>query len=54
MAITINFAEKYANLKGEGIPARQAQGSPDKVQLPEGYGREWVHPENGFVNLFCK
>ena len=54
MAITIDFAEKYAHLKSECIPVRQAQGYPDEVQLPEGYGKPWVNSPDGFANLFCK
>ena len=51
-----NFSEKYAHLKPKSgeIPARSAGNYPNTPQLPEGYGKPWVNPPDGFANLFCE
>lgn len=54
MAITIDFAKKYADLICEDIPKIQCESYPHRNQLPEKYHKEFVHSESGFVKLFCK
>ena len=51
-----NLSEKYAHLKPKGndVPVRRLGDYPNTPQLPEGYGKPWVNPPDGFANLFCK
>ena len=50
------FSEKYAHLKPKSgeIPARRAGNYPNTPQLPEGYGKPWDNPLDGFAKLFCE
>ena len=54
MAITIDFAEKYKHLICEDIPKLQLQSYPNQPKIPEKYRKQFVHPENGFVKMFCE
>ena len=54
MSITINFAEKYKDLICEDIPKIQCESYPHQNPIPEKYRKKFVHPENGFVKLFCE
>ena len=54
MAITIDFSKEFADLIFEDIPKTQLQSYPNQLQIPEKYSKQFVHPENGFVKLFCE
>ena len=54
MAITIDFSKKYANLVCREIPKNQMESYPNGPQIPEKYRKQFIHPENGFVKLFCE
>ena len=60
MAITIDFKNKYANLIVDGIPRIQLKSEDDSDipmisgNIPDKYRKAFIHPENGFVNLYCK
>ena len=54
MAITIDFAKEFADLIREDIPKTQLQSYPNQPQIPEKYRKQFIHPENGFVKMFCE
>ena len=54
MAITIGFAKEYEHLICKDIPKLQLQSYPNQPQIPEKYRKQFVHPENGFVKMFCE
>lgn len=54
MAITIDFSKKYAHLICPDIPKLRLQSYPYGPQIPEKYRKNFIHPENGFVKLFCE
>lgn len=54
MAITIDFSQKYAHLICTDIPKRQPPSYPYTAEIPEKYRKKFIHPENGFVKLFCE
>ena len=54
MAITIDFSKKYAHLICRDIPKKRFQSYPYGPQIPEKYRQKFIHPENGFVKLFCE
>jgi len=54
MAITIDFSKKYAHLICPDIPKIQLRSYPYNVPIPENYRKKFIHPEDGFVKLFCE
>ena len=60
MTITINFKNKYANLIDDGIPRIQLKSEDDSDipmisgNISDKYRKPFIHPKNGFVNLYCK
>lgn len=54
MAITIDFSKKYAHLICPDIPPIRLGPYPHDPQIPEDHRKKFVHPENGFVKLFCE
>ena len=54
MAITIDFAKKYAHLICSDIPKMTLGSYPYSAPIPEKYRKKFIHPENGFVKLFCE
>ena len=54
MAITIDFTKEFADLIHEDIPKIQLQSYPNQLQIPEKYRKQFIHPENGFVKMFCE
>jgi len=55
MAITIDFSKKYAHLICSDIPKIQLGSYPYySTPIPEKYRKKFIHPENGFVKLFCE
>lgn len=62
MAITIDFSRKYANLRCEDLTIKQLSSQCEycsdipmiRENIPDKYRRPFIHPENGFVNLYCK
>lgn len=54
MAITIDFSKKYSHLICSAIPKMRLQSYPYAPQIPEKYRKKFIHPENGFVKLFCE
>ena len=54
MAIKIDFSEKYGNLIHADVPATQVGEYPQDTPVPEKYCKQFTHPENGFVKLFCE
>lgn len=54
MAITIDFSKKYSHLICHDIPKFRLRSYPDSTQIPEEYRKQFIHPENGFVKLFCE
>lgn len=54
MAITIDFAKEFANLICTDIPKLQLRSCPYSTPIPEKYRKKFIHPENGFVKLFCE
>lgn len=54
MAITVDFSKEYANLICTDIPKRQVLPYPYNTVIPEKYQKKFIHPENGFVKLFCE
>ena len=63
MAITIRFSEKYSNLICKDLPKKQLKSVEDrggyltrdnKPTIPEKYRKTFVHPREGFVNLYCE
>lgn len=60
MAITLDFKSKYANLIDGDIPRIQLKSEDDSdipmisSNIPDKYRKAFIHPENGFVYLYCK
>lgn len=54
MAITVDFSKKYAHLICTCIPKNQIESYPSNIQIPEKYRQKFIHPEDGFVKLFCE
>ena len=54
MAITIDFAKKYAHLIPTGLPKVQLHSYSHNNQVPEKYRKEFVHTEDSFVKKFCE
>lgn len=54
MAITIDFSKEFADLICTNIPKTQMESYPNGLQIPEKYRKKFIHPENGFVKLFCE
>ena len=54
MAITIDFSKEFADLICTDIPKTQMESYPNGPQIPEKYRKKFIHPENGFVKLFCE
>ena len=60
MAININFSSKYANLIAGDIPKVQLKSQHDSDiptisgNIPDKYMKPFIHPENGFVKLYCE
>ena len=54
MALDVNFPEKYANLICTDIQKMQPQSEPCTPKIPDKYQKKLIHPENGFVKLFCE
>lgn len=63
MALTIDFSKKYSNLICEDLPKKQLTSVEDrggyligdnKPTIPEKYRKNFVHPREGFVTLFCE
>jgi len=54
MAITIDFSKKYAHLICPDIPKLRLKSYPDSTTIPKKYHKKFIHPENGFVKLFCE
>ncbi len=54
MAITIDFAQKYAHLICPDIPKVQLRSYPYQITVPEKYRKQFVHTEEGFVKKFCE
>ena len=54
MAITIDFAKEFADLICTDIPKTQTEPFPNNNPVPEKYRKKFIHPENGFVKLFCE
>ena len=54
MAITIDFSKKYAHLIPKDIPKFRLGLSRYTTPIPEEYRKKFIHPENGFVKLFCE
>ena len=54
MAITIDFSKEFADLICTDIPKLQLGSYPYSTPIPEKYRKKFIHPENGFVKLFCE
>ena len=54
MAITIDFAKKYAHLIPTGLPKVQLESYTHNNQVPKKYRKKFVHQEDGFVQKFCE
>lgn len=54
MAITIDFAQKYSHLICHDISKQRLRSYPNQPQIPEKYRKKFIHPENGFVKMFCE
>ena len=54
MAITIDFAKKYAHLIPTGLPKIQLQSYPHSNPVPKKYRKEFIHTEDCFVKKFCE
>ena len=54
MAITIKFSKEFADLICKDIPKTQMESYPSSHPIPEKYRKQFIHPENGFVKLFCE
>jgi len=54
MAITIDFSKKYSHLICHDIPKKRLGPYPNASTIPEKYRKKLIHPENGFVKLFCE
>lgn len=54
MAITIDFAKKYAHLIPTGLPKVRLRSYPHNNTVPKKYRKKFVHTENGFVKKFCE
>lgn len=53
MAITIDFSKKNAHLICPDIPKVQLRSYPS-IDIPEKYRKKFIHPEDGFVKMFCE
>lgn len=53
LAITIDFSKEFADLICIDIPKVQTSSYP-RMELSEKYRKQFIHPENGFVKLFCE
>ena len=50
-----DFSKKYACLICTDIPKRQLHADPPYVtSIPEKYRKKFIHPEDGFVKLYCE
>lgn len=54
LAITIDFSKKYAHLICPDIPKLGLKSYPYSTPIPEKYRKKFIHPEDGFVKLFCE
>ena len=54
MAITIDFSKEFADLICTDIHRTQIEAYPYSPTIPEKYRKRFIHPENGFVRLFCE
>ena len=54
MAITIDFAKKYAHLIPAGLTKVQLYSYPRSNSVPKKYRKEFAHTEDGFVKRFCE
>ena len=50
-----DFSKKYACLVCPDIPKRRLLSYPPSVtSIPEKYRKKFIHPEDGFVKLYCE
>jgi len=53
MAI-IEFSKIFSHLVRHDIPKTQLQSYPCNLPNPEESHKKVIHPENGFVKLYCE
>lgn len=54
MAITIDFAKKYAHLITTSLPKVQLHSYPHHNPVPKKHRKKFVHTKGSFVKKFCE